>query len=84
MVYCYIKDRCNLIDDCTDRSDEQNCELIVFPENYNEIEPPETMNTSEALSITNFIKIESIDGVPGVDSILSCDIRQCFTRGNSR
>ena len=56
-----IKGRCNQINDCEDSSDEQDCELIKFPDSYKMVDPPKTLNVSEALNVHTFIKIESID-----------------------
>ena len=35
-----MEERCNQIMDCKDKSDENNCKLIVFEENYNKNVPP--------------------------------------------
>ena len=35
-----MEERCNQIMNCKDKSDEKNCKLIVFEENYNKNVPP--------------------------------------------
>lgn len=43
--------RCDQIVDCTDRSDENDCALLVFEESYNKKVPPFTLDkTNNSLS----------------------------------
>ena len=39
-----MEERCDQIMDCVDESDEDNCRLIVFKDNYNKKVPPFTIN----------------------------------------
>ena len=39
-----MDERCDQIMDCNDESDEDNCRLIVFKDNYNSKVPPFTIN----------------------------------------
>ena len=41
---CRIEERCDQISHCKDKSDENNCKLIVFEDNYNNKVPPFTVN----------------------------------------
>ena len=38
-----MEERCDQIMDCRDESDEDNCKLIVFKDNYNKMVPPFTI-----------------------------------------
>ena len=45
-----MEQRCDQIVDCRDKSDEDNCKLIVFEDNYNREEifmSPETIDKSQ-------------------------------------
>ena len=42
-----MEERCNQIMDCKDKSDENNCKLIVFEENYNKNVPPFSISTDD-------------------------------------
>jgi hypothetical protein len=53
--------RCNEIEDCTfDHSDEEDCDTIHLPDNYNRLNPPDTRNFGVNVSIDVF-------GLLGVD-----------------
>ena len=39
-----MEERCDQIMDCVDESDEDNCRLIAFKDNYNKKVPPFTIN----------------------------------------
>ena len=39
-----MEERCDQIMDCVDESDEDNCRLISFKDNYNKKVPPFTVN----------------------------------------
>ena len=47
-----LRKRCDNVPDCLDKSDEVGCKLIIRPETYRKVQPPEPMNRSEALPIT--------------------------------
>ena len=38
-----MEERCNQVMNCRDESDEDNCKLIVFKDNYNKMVPPFTI-----------------------------------------
>ena len=42
-----MEERCDQIMNCKDKSDENNCKLIVFEENYNKNVPPFTISKDD-------------------------------------
>ena len=42
-----MEERCDQIMNCKDKSDENNCKLIVFEENYNKNVPPFTISKKD-------------------------------------
>ena len=44
-----MEERCDQITHCRDESDEDNCKLIVFNDNYNNKVPPFTVNPDKSL-----------------------------------
>ena len=40
MLFCRMEERCDQIMNCKDESDEENCQLIAFKNNYNKKVPP--------------------------------------------
>ena len=42
-----MEERCDQIVHCKDKSDENNCKLIVFEDNYNSKVPPFTVNKTD-------------------------------------
>ena len=44
-----MEERCDQITHCRDESDEDNCKLIVFKDNYNNKVPPFTVNPDKSL-----------------------------------
>jgi hypothetical protein len=56
-----LKKRCDNVPDCVDKSDEVGCKLIIRPDTYREIQPPEPMNRSEALPITTQVMINLLN-----------------------
>ena len=42
-----MEERCDQIMDCEDKSDENNCNLIVFEDNYNKKVPPFTITKED-------------------------------------
>ena len=47
-----MEERCDQIMDCNDESDEENCRLIVFKNNYNNKVPPFTINKDKSKTRT--------------------------------
>ena len=41
-----MNERCDQIIQCQDKSDEENCSLLVFEESYNKLVPPVSFNSS--------------------------------------
>ena len=62
-----LEKRCNQVIDCSDASDEDGCKLILVPNNYRNVQPPEPINNTEPLNIVTFITIESIDSIDTID-----------------
>ena len=60
-----IQNRCNNIDDCTDKSDESDCGFVYVPSSYSKIKPP-ISDTSEILSIDTKVAIINIDKIDTV------------------
>ena len=48
-----MEERCDQITHCRDESDEDNCKLIVFNDNYNNKVPPFTVNSDKSLVPVN-------------------------------
>ena len=67
---CRIEERCDQISHCKDKSDENNCKLIVFEDNYNNKVPPFTINKDKSVeavkvkvstSLMNILAISEFD-----------------------
>ena len=67
---CRIEERCDQISHCKDKSDENNCKLIVFEDNYNNKVPPFTINKDMSVeavkvnvstSLMNILAISEFD-----------------------
>ena len=67
---CRIEERCDQISHCKDKSDENNCKLIVFEDNYNNKVPPFTVNKDMSVeavkvnvstSLMNILAISEFD-----------------------
>ena len=66
-----MEERCDQIMDCEDKSDEDNCKLIVFEDNYNDKVPPFTVNKTDksviavkvnvSTSLMNILAISEFD-----------------------
>ena len=58
-----IEKRCDRISDCKDESDEQDCELVQIPDNYNKIQAPENSpeNEGKPLPIKTQITLINVD-----------------------
>ena len=54
-----MEERCDQIMDCKDESDENNCKLIAFKNNYNKKVPPITINKEEHNLIPARIRIST-------------------------
>ena len=61
-----MQTRCNNVDDCTDKSDETDCEFVYVPSSYRKIKPPNS-DTSEMLSIDTKVAIINIDKIDTVE-----------------
>ncbi|XP_064085620.1 serotonin-gated chloride channel mod-1-like isoform X2 [Macrobrachium nipponense] len=58
--------RCNLLDDCLDRSDEENCTLVVLSEGYQNYKPPPGAAFGIPLKISpevNLVRFSQIDDI---------------------
>ena len=66
-----IEERCDQISHCKDKSDENNCKLIMFEDNYNNKVPPFTVNKTDksvvavkvnvSTSLMNILAISEFD-----------------------
>ena len=65
-----MEERCDQIVHCKDKSDENNCKLIVFEDNYNNKVPPFTVNKDMSVeavkvnvstSLMNILAISEFD-----------------------
>ena len=54
-----MEERCDQIRNCRDKSDENNCKLIVFEENYNEKVPPFTITEETNVLIPAKIRVST-------------------------
>ena len=54
-----MEERCDQIRNCRDKSDENNCKLIVFEENYNEKVPPFTITEESNILIPAKIRVST-------------------------
>ena len=54
-----MEERCDQIMDCVDQSDENNCKLIEFNENYNKKVPPFTINKEDKILVPAKIKVST-------------------------
>ena len=56
---CRIEERCDQISHCKDKSDENNCKLIVFEDNYNNKVPPFTINKTDKSLVPVKVKVST-------------------------
>ena len=56
---CRIEERCDQISHCKDKSDENNCKLIVFEDNYNNKVPPFTVNPGDKSLVPVKVKVST-------------------------
>ena len=54
-----MEERCDQIRNCRDKSDENNCKLIVFEDNYNEKVPPFTITEESNILIPAKIRVST-------------------------
>ena len=54
-----MEERCDQIRNCKDKSDENNCKLIVFEDNYNEKVPPFTITDGDNSIIPAKIRVST-------------------------
>ena len=54
-----MEQRCGQIRDCKDKSDENNCKLIVFEDNYNKKVPPFTIAEEDNSIIPAKIRVST-------------------------
>ena len=56
---CRMEERCNQIIDCGDESDENNCKLIVFKDNYKRKVPPFTISKDDQSLIPAEVRVST-------------------------
>ena len=54
-----MEERCDQIMDCEDKSDEDNCKLIVFEDNYNNKVPPFTVDPGDKSLVPVKVKVST-------------------------
>ena len=54
-----MTERCDQIIQCTDKSDEDNCALLVFEESYNKLVAPISFNPTDKSIIPVSIKVST-------------------------
>ena len=54
-----MEERCDQIVHCKDKSDENNCKLIVFEDNYNSKVPPFTINKADKSVVPVKVKVST-------------------------
>ena len=56
---CRMEERCKQIIDCGDESDENNCKLIVFKDNYKRKVPPFTISKDDQSLIPAEVRVST-------------------------
>ena len=56
---CSMEERCDQVTQCRDESDEDNCKLIVFKDNYNNKVPPFTVNPGNKSLVPVKVKVST-------------------------
>ena len=59
MCVCRMSERCDQIIQCQDKSDEDNCSLLVFEESYNKLVPPISFNPTDKSIIPVSVKVST-------------------------
>ena len=59
MFVCSMDERCDQIIQCRDKSDEDNCALLVFEESYNKLVAPISFNLSDNSIIPVSVKVST-------------------------
>ena len=54
-----MTERCDQIIQCQDKSDEDNCSLLVFEESYNKLVPPISFNPTDKSVIPVSVKVST-------------------------
>ena len=54
-----MEERCDQVTQCRDKSDENNCNLIVFEDNYNNKVPPFTVNPGDKSLVPVKVKVST-------------------------
>ena len=54
-----MEERCDQVTQCRDKSDENNCNLIVFEDNYNNKVPPFTINKTDKSLVPVKVKVST-------------------------
>ena len=54
-----MEERCDQIRNCRDKSDENNCKLIVFEDNYNAKVPPFTITEEDTSIIPAKVRVST-------------------------
>ena len=54
-----MEERCDQVTQCRDESDEDNCKLIVFKDNYNNKVPPFTVNPGDKSLVPVKVKVST-------------------------
>ncbi|KAK8375461.1 hypothetical protein O3P69_008356 [Scylla paramamosain] len=76
--------RCDLKYDCGDNSDEEECELVSFPEGYQKHLPPRSVDSEEAaLSIVLTVIVESL-AVKTIDMVMEVSYQLMLTWRDNR
>ncbi|MPC26187.1 Glutamate-gated chloride channel [Portunus trituberculatus] len=76
--------RCDLKYDCGDNSDEEECELVSFPDGYQKHLPPRSVDSEEAaLSIVLTVIVESL-AVKTIDSVMEVSYQLMLTWRDNR
>ena len=56
---CSMEERCDQVTQCRDESDEDNCKLIVFKDNYNNKVPPFTVDPGDKSLVPVKVKVST-------------------------